>query len=72
MGLNGFVCLSGTDESLYEFRMVLVASQRHVFYNRIHEKQFFTLPVVNDNEIVRSTSEGVEGKTGLICLVRCI
>ena len=35
------------------------------FYNRIREKQFFTLPVVNDNEIVRSTSNGVEGKSGL-------
>ena len=39
------------------------------FYNRIHEKQFFTLPVVNDNEIVRNTSDVVEGKSGLICLV---
>ena len=30
--------------------------------NRIREKQFFfTLPVVNDNEIVRTTSDGVEG-----------
>ena len=28
------------------------------FYNRIREKQFFTLPIVNDNEIVRSTSDG--------------
>ena len=42
------------------------------FYNEIREKQFFTLPVVNDNEIVRSTSDGVEGKTGLICLVHYI
>ena len=42
------------------------------FYNGIREKQFFTLPVVNDNEIVRSTSNGEEGKTDLICLVRYI
>ena len=45
------------------------------FYNRIREKQFFTLPVVDDNEIVRGTSDGIEGKsskTGLICLVRYI
>ena len=45
-----------------------MASQRHVFfYNRIREKQFFTLPVVNDNEIVRNTSGVEEGKPGLIC-----
>ena len=42
------------------------------FYHRIREKQLFTLPVVNDNEIVRSTSDGVVGKSGLICLVRYI
>ena len=42
------------------------------FYNRIREKQCFTLPVVNDNEIVRSSSDGEEGKIGLICLVRYI
>ena len=35
------------------------------FYFRIREKQFFILPVVNDNGIVRSTSDGVEGKSGL-------
>ena len=46
------------------------ASQCHDFYNKFREKQFFTLPVVNDNEIVRSTSDGVESKPGLICLVR--
>ena len=40
----------------------------YFFYVRIREKQFFTLPVVNDNEFVRSTSDGVEGKSGLICL----
>ena len=28
-------------------------------------KAIFTLPVVNDNEIVRSTFDGVEGKSGL-------
>ena len=34
------------------------------FYNRIREKQyFFTLPVVDDNEIVRGTSDWIEGKT---------
>ena len=38
-------------------------------FAKIREKQFFTLPVVNDNEIVRSTSDEVEGKSGLICLV---
>ena len=42
------------------------------FYNRVCEKHFFTLPVINENEIVRSTSDGVEGKSGLICLVRYI
>ena len=42
------------------------------FYNRIREEQLFTLPVVDDNEIVRSTSYGEEGKPGLICLVRYI
>ena len=36
------------------------------FCNRINEKHFFTLPVVNDNQIVRSTSDGVEGKLGLV------
>ena len=54
--------------------MSWVASQRHVFffYKRIREKQFFTLPVVNNNEMVRCTSEGVEGKSGLIRFVRYI
>ena len=42
------------------------------FHNGIRQKQFFTLPVVNDNEIVRSTSDGAEGKTDLICLVSYI
>ena len=57
-----------------EFRMVLGGQPTpcFFFYNRIREKHFFTLPVVNDNEIVRSTSDWVEGKTGLICLVRYI
>ena len=57
-----------------EFRIVLGGQPTpcFFFYNRIREQQFFTLPVVNDNEIVRSTSDGVEGKTGLICLVRYI
>ena len=35
------------------------------FWNRIREKHFFTLPVVNDNEIVRSRSDSdAEGKSG--------
>ena len=33
---------------------------------------FFTLPDVSENEIVRSTSVRVEGKSGFICLVRYI
>ena len=39
---------------------------------KLYEKQFFILHFVKDNEIVRSTSGGVEGKSGLICLVRNI
>ena len=58
--------------SIDEFRMVLVGQPTPCFYNRIREKQFFTLPVVNDNEIVQRTSDGVEGKTGIIRLVRYI
>ena len=47
-----------------------VASQRHVFFATEFTKSIcFTLPVVNDNEIVRNTSGVVEGKSGLICLV---
>ena len=42
------------------------------FYNRIRKKKSFTLPFVNDNEIVGSTSDEVEGKSSLICLVRYI
>ena len=57
-----------------EFRIVLGGRPTpcffFFFYNRIHEKQFFTLPVVHDHKIVQSTSDGVEGKSGLICLVR--
>ena len=34
------------------------------FYNRIRERQFFTLPVVNNNKIVRNMSDGEEGKSG--------
>ena len=46
-----------------EFRMVSGGQPTPCFFHKgIHEKQFFTLPVVNDNEIVRSTSDGVEGK----------
>ena len=48
-----------------EFRMVLGGQPTpcffFFFYNRIRKKQFFTLWVVNDNEIVRSTSDEVEG-----------
>ena len=32
----------------------------------------FFLQVVNDNEIVRNTSDGLEGKSGLICMVSYI
>ena len=70
--------LSGTNDRLHK-RLSLYRRVSHglgwpanamFFYNRIREKQFFTLPVVNDNEIVRRTSDGVEGKTGIIRLVR--
>ena len=48
--------------SIDEFRMVWVASQRHVYLQQNSRKTiFFTLPVVNDNEIVQTTSDGVEG-----------
>ena len=40
-----------------------------LFLQQNSQKAIFTLPVVNDNEIVRRTSTGVEGKSGLICLV---
>ena len=42
------------------------------FYNRIRKKQFFTMLVGNEKEIVRNTPDGVEGKSGLICLERYI
>ena len=38
--------------------MVLGGQPTPFFYNRIRKKQFFTLPVVDDNEIMRSTSDG--------------
>ena len=42
--------------------MVWVASQRHVYLQQNSRKAIlFPLPVVNDNEIVRTTSDGVEG-----------
>ena len=54
-----------------DFRMVFGGQKMPcLFYNRIREMQFFTLPDVNDNEIVRSTFDRVEGKSGLFCLVR--
>ena len=55
-----------------EFRMVLGGQPTLCFYNRIRVKQFFALPIINDNEIVRTKSDRVEGKSGLICLVRYI
>ena len=36
------------------------------FLQQNSRKSIFTLPDVNDNEIVRSTSDRVEGKSGLI------
>ena len=41
------------------------ANAMFFFTTEFVEKQFFTLPVVNNNEIERSTSNGVEGKSGL-------
>ena len=45
-----------------------MASQCHVFFftTEFAKSNFFTLSVVNDNEIVRSTSDGVEGKSGFL------
>ena len=60
---------------LSSFAWSWVASQRHVFFfaTEFVKSNFLPeLPVVNDNEIVRCTSDGVEGKTGLIFLVRYI
>ena len=69
--MNDFV--NEVNIGIDEFRIVLGGQPTPCFfYQRIREKQFFTLPVVNDNEMVRSTSDGVEGKSGLICLVRYI
>ena len=60
--------LKGRDE----FCMVLGSQPMPFsFYNRIHESHF-SMPVVNDNEIARNTSEGLEGKSGFICLERHI
>ena len=42
------------------------------FLSRIREEPFFSLQVVNDNETVRNTFDGVERKSGSICLVRYI
>ena len=57
-----------------EFRIVLGGQPTpcfsFFFWNIIGKKQCFTLPVVNNNEIVWSTSDGVKGKSGLTCLVR--
>ena len=59
--------------AINELRMILGGQPKLCFfYKRIRKKQFFTQPVVNNNKIVRSMSDGVERKSGLICLVRCI
>ena len=68
--LPGFISFS-----IDEFRIVLGAGQPSPCFFTTEfavKSNFFTLPVVNDNEIVRSTSDWVEGKSGLICLVRYI
>ena len=48
--------------------MVLGSQPMPFFFTTEFAKKLFTLPVVNDNEIVPSTSGGIEG----ICLVRYI
>ena len=42
------------------------------FFQQNSRKAFFLLRVVNDNEIVRNTSDGLGGKSGLICMVHYI
>ena len=39
------------------------------FYQRIHGKAIFYLPVAHAKKIVRSSSDGVEGTSGVICFV---
>ena len=60
-------------QGIDEFRIILGGQPTQCFFcNRIREKQFFTLPVVNDNKIVRITSDGVEmleGKSGSVCYI---
>ena len=64
---------SESQGSIDEFLVVLGGQPTPCFFlQQNSRKQFCTLPVVNDNEIVRSTSDGVEGKSGLIYLVRFI
>ena len=48
-------------ETIDELYVVLGGQPSPFFYNRIREKKF-SLQVVNDNEIVRNTSDRVEGK----------
>ena len=58
-----FVFSSCAEDRIDEFRMVLGGQPKpcsFFSYNRIHKKQIFTLPVVNDNEFVRNTSGVVE------------
>ena len=55
--------------SIDEFRMVLGGQPTPCFLQQNSRKAILTLPVVNDNEIVRSTSEWVAGKPGLIARV---
>ena len=58
---------------LDEIRMVLGGQPTPCYFTTEFAKSiFFTLPVVNDNEIVRNTSDGVKKKSGLICSVRYI
>ena len=39
------------------------------FFQQNSRKEIFILPVVHDNKIMRNMSHGVEGKSGLICLM---
>ena len=49
-----------------------MTNQRPLFFfsTEFREVIFFSLPVVYDNEIVRNTPNALDGKSGLICLVR--
>ena len=72
-------CMNGQDSApewmdAFCIKWFWVASQHHFFFlNRLIREKLddwsFSLPVINDNQIVRNTSDGVEGNSGLICLV---